>query len=131
MSECVVRIPKHIIEEMRKIGCGGCPFKFQNCLLKEDVGDTCPILAVLPEKHGRLVDADAFNLPKGFFEKVDNVPKFYEWLNSLPTIVPAEVDEVDGKRYGECNRERSVIKETCFTNQEWFCADAERNDANG
>ena len=61
MSECVVRIPKHRIEEMRKIGCGGCPFKFQNCLLKEDVEDTCPILAVLPEKHGRLVDADALN----------------------------------------------------------------------
>ena len=34
----------------------------------------------------RLIDADAIKLPEGFFEKVDNVPKFYDWLNSLPTI---------------------------------------------
>lgn len=36
----------------------------------------------------RLIDADAIKLQKGFFEKVDNVPKFYEWLNSLPTASP-------------------------------------------
>lgn len=36
----------------------------------------------------RLIDADAIKLPKGFFESVDNVPKFYEWLNSQPTIDP-------------------------------------------
>lgn len=34
----------------------------------------------------RLIDADAIRLPKGFFEEVDNVPKFYEWLNEQPTI---------------------------------------------
>lgn len=34
----------------------------------------------------RLIDADAIKLPKGFFEEVDNVPKFYEWLNKQPTI---------------------------------------------
>lgn len=34
----------------------------------------------------RPIDADAIKLPKGFFESVDNVPKFYEWLNTLPTI---------------------------------------------
>ena len=34
----------------------------------------------------RLIDADAVKLPKGFFEKVDNVPKFYEWLDAQPTI---------------------------------------------
>lgn len=38
----------------------------------------------------RLVDADAIKLPKGFFEKVDNVPKFYEWLNTIPTIDPVK-----------------------------------------
>ena len=36
----------------------------------------------------RLIDADAIKLPKGFFEKVNNVPKFYEWLNTMPTIDP-------------------------------------------
>lgn len=39
----------------------------------------------------RLIDADAVKLPEGFFEKVDNVPKFYDWLNSLPTIDAVEV----------------------------------------
>lgn len=34
----------------------------------------------------RLIDADAIELPRGFFEKVDNVPKFYEWLDKQPTI---------------------------------------------
>ena len=64
MSECVVRM------EMPK-GCGGCLCaNFGYCgITHEPVADaymgyrenrpkTCPILAVLPEKHGRLVDAD-------------------------------------------------------------------------
>lgn len=34
----------------------------------------------------RLIDADAIKIPKGFFEKVDNVPKFYDWLDDQPTI---------------------------------------------
>lgn len=39
----------------------------------------------------RLIDANAIKLEKGFFEKVDNVPKFYEWLDEQPTVdaVPA------------------------------------------
>ena len=38
----------------------------------------------------RLIDADAIRLPKGFFEKVDNVPKFYEWLSEQPTADPVK-----------------------------------------
>ena len=38
----------------------------------------------------RPVDADAIKLSKGFFENVNNVPKFYEWLNTLPTIDPVK-----------------------------------------
>lgn len=38
----------------------------------------------------RPIDADAIRLPKGFFEDVDNVPKFYEWLSEQPTIDPAK-----------------------------------------
>lgn len=34
----------------------------------------------------RLIDADEVRLQKGFFDKVTNVPKFYEWLDSLPTV---------------------------------------------
>lgn len=34
----------------------------------------------------RLIDVDEIKLPQGFFEKVDNVPKFYEWLDTLPTV---------------------------------------------
>ena len=36
----------------------------------------------------RPIDADAIKLQKGFFEEVDNVQKFYEWLNKLPTVAP-------------------------------------------
>lgn len=34
----------------------------------------------------RLVDVDKIKLPHGYFEKVDNVPKFYNWLDTLPTV---------------------------------------------
>lgn len=34
----------------------------------------------------RVIDVDEIKLPQGFFEKVDNVPKFYEWLGTLPTV---------------------------------------------
>lgn len=51
----------------------------------------------------RYIDANAIKLEKGFFEKVDNVPKFYEWLGKQPTVdaVPWEFLE----RYAD-----------------WFCA---------
>lgn len=45
----------------------------------------------------RLIDADEIKLPRGFFEKVDNVPKFYEWLGTLPTV-----DAVDVVRCKDC-----------------------------
>lgn len=34
----------------------------------------------------KLIDADEIKLPQGFFEKIDNVPKFYEWLDEQPTV---------------------------------------------
>ena len=43
----------------------------------------------------RYVDVEKIRPYKGFFEKVNNVPKFYEWVESLPT---ADVVEV---RHGE------------------------------
>lgn len=39
----------------------------------------------------RLIDANAIKLEKGFFEKVDNVPKFYEWLGKQPTVDAVQV----------------------------------------
>lgn len=42
----------------------------------------------------RLIDVDEIKLPQGFFEKVDNVPKFYEWLGTLPTV---DVDSLNAK----------------------------------
>ena len=59
-----------------------------------------------------------------------NVSLVKELVRCKDCMYWGEVDEIDGKRYGECNRERSAIKETCFTNQEWYCADAERKDSN-
>ena len=38
----------------------------------------------------RLIDADAIKLEKGFFENIDNVPKFFEWLGKQPTIDPVK-----------------------------------------
>lgn len=56
----------------------------------------------------RLINADEIKLPKGFFEKVDNVPKFYEWLGTLHTVDAIEVVRCKDCKYasltydGEC-----------------------------
>ena len=54
----------------------------------------------------RLIDADEIKLPRGFFEKVDNVPKFYEWLGTLPTV-DAEPTEEQVKEY--CRKRCLVV----------------------
>ena len=104
--------------EMPK-GCGDCRIaQFGYCgITHEPVADaymgypenrpkTCPILAVLPENHGRLVDADA--LKEWFIEQIDYYKRFdgpncsmmvsaYEAvcqvINDAPTIVPEERSE--------------------------------------
>ena len=38
----------------------------------------------------RPIDADAIKLEKGFFENINNVPKFFEWLGKQPTITIPE-----------------------------------------
>lgn len=77
----------------------------------------------------RLIDADKIKLPKGFFEKVDNVPKFYEWLGTLPTVDAVEVIRCENCRwFGEededgqcwCNfNDISTLKHS-------FCSHGER-----
>ena len=39
----------------------------------------------------RYIDVEKINLPEGFFNKVDNVPKFYEWVETIPTADAVEV----------------------------------------
>lgn len=45
----------------------------------------------------RPIDIDAIKLQEGFFEKVDNVPKFYDWLNSLPTIEAIPISFIENR----------------------------------
>lgn len=47
----------------------------------------------------RLIDANAIKLEKGFFEKVDNVPKFYEWLGKQPTVDAVPVVRCENCKY--------------------------------
>ena len=44
----------------------------------------------------KYIDVEKIRPYKGFFEKVDNVPKFYDWVESLPT---ADVQEVKHGRW--------------------------------
>lgn len=70
----------------------------------------------------RLIDTDAIKLPEGFFEKVDNVPKFYDWLNSLPTIDAVPVVRCKDCQFfsditdftGKCDVRRDYIFTTDF-----------------
>lgn len=88
----------------------------------------------------RLIDADAIKLEKGFFENIDNVPKFFEWLGKQPTIDAVPVvrckdcmwyvirqlkkDGTDDKRY---NPSYCLLWGNYFK-QDWFCADGERRE---
>ena len=50
----------------------------------------------------RLIDADAIKLPNGFFDKIEKVPMFYEWLKRQPTVSPL--------KHGKWVREESVYR---------------------
>lgn len=64
----------------------------------------------------RLIDADAIKIPKGFFEKVDNVPKFYDWLDDQPTI---EAEPVKHGRW-ECEIRNTI--DGLHTYQQFRCS---------
>lgn len=78
----------------------------------------------------RLIDADAVRLPKGFFEKVDNVPKFYEWLRKQPTIDAVEVIRCEYCKHSEeallPDQELWCRVKDTFCTFDWFCADGKR-----
>lgn len=98
MSECVVRM------EMPE-SCDACPClddygDYPRCRLSEEQRGynfpihekrmpNCPIIAVLPEGHGRLGDLD--ELAAGCDD-----PYWCRWLSEIedaPTIVPADTEE--------------------------------------
>lgn len=81
----------------------------------------------------RLIDADAIRLKQGFFEEVDNVPKFYDWLDEQPTV-----DAVQVVRCKDCKHFKKPLSPDMWgwckkmdnkaTVEDWFCADGERKD---
>lgn len=82
-------------------------------------------------KTMRLIDANAIKLEKGFFERVDNVPKFYEWLGKQPIIDAVPVVRCRGCK--KWNRYKDGIKGLCGhsdhvmpTREDFYCADGER-----
>ena len=102
MSECVVRMD---IDEM-PTACGPCNLsctaicKEWTKVDRKEIGHTkspnCPILAILPKGHGRLVDADA--LKAWFFRPYSNEESYCNMdvakaIDKAPTIVPAERSE--------------------------------------
>ena len=101
MSECIVRFQKRWVDEIKRIGCAGCPIKFQSCILKEHDKEPCPILCVLPESHGRLVDADAnflgvIHMNGGVFANYNTTIAERigeEDMRMVKVIVPAERSE--------------------------------------
>lgn len=99
MSECVMRMN---IKEM-PAACGPCELSCTSICMewtkidRKKIGRTkspdCPIIAILPEGHGRLIDADA--LHKIAWPVKDHTGRIEECvqmrdLYKAPTIVPAE-----------------------------------------
>ena len=92
MNECVVRM------EMPQ-NCNKCPMKewggacgitkrFEMC---DNRPSWCPILAVLPEKHGDLIDREiaAEGLSEKYNSCVMTCGAVMQFIDGLPTIVPA------------------------------------------
>lgn len=100
-------------------------FQFQNGSVKR----------WMVKRMSRLIDADAIKLEKGFFENIDNVPKFFEWLGKQPTIDAVEVVRCrdcihnyicgENVRYNVCERNHNKVQ-----SDEWFCADGQRRREN-
>lgn len=62
----------------------------------------------------RYIDAEKIRPYKGFFEKVDNVPKFYDWVESLPTA------DVVKAKHGKW--ERHYSRPNVFADLYWHCS---------
>lgn len=88
----------------------------------------------------RLIDADAIKLEKGFFENIDNVPKFFEWLGKQPIINAVEVVRCkdcmwytiarlkkDGTDDLRCKRSYCALWGN-YLKPDYFCADGERRE---
>lgn len=80
-----------------------------------------------------LIDTDRITLPEGFFEKVDNVPKFYEWLSNIPTADAVEVVRCKHCKYHDFGKPDMVYCQNldCFVSEEFFCKDGERSVEDG
>lgn len=77
--------------------CAGCFLRVGQCskrIYMENRPSDCPLVEV-PEPHGRLIDADAFEKENAYFWERDFVnPKYEDTLadlvNAAPTIIEAE-----------------------------------------
>lgn len=83
----------------------------------------------------RLVKVDEIKLPQGFFEKIDNVPKFYEWLDTLPTVDAVEVVRCKDCKYahmtygGECKYcDVWEAEGEMYLDGDFYCAFGERRE---
>lgn len=107
MSECVVRMEMPVSCPCELAGGYDIPLpcfaghgipkrckEFDECVEKGTKPDWCPFVCVLPEKHGRLVDARAFiehvytEWQKGTISNSEWMD-LRQWVNDAPTIVPA------------------------------------------
>lgn len=78
----------------------------------------------------RPIDADEVKLPKGFFENVTTVPRFYGWLDTIPTIDAVPVVRCKDCRYYWKNHtdDRSVPVCLASPSDDAFCSEGERKN---
>ena len=93
MSECVVRmerVPKNCDDGCWGSLSGECPWcdSIDGYKMVGNRPPNCPIIAVLPEGHGRLVDADILRVK--LIEHIAETNGFGNAFNETPTIVGKE-----------------------------------------
>ena len=68
----------------------------------------------------RLIDADKIKLPQGFFEKVDNVPKFYEWLDEQPTVDAVPLEDYKSMEQTVCKLTKAIADAEPVKHGHWI-----------
>lgn len=85
----------------------------------------------------RPIDADEVKLPKGFFESVTTVPRFYGWLDTIPTIDAVPVVRCKDCKHFHYSKPYGILMmnlvcdkwgKGCRTNPDGYCFMGERED---
>ena len=88
--EVVIKIPQKVYED-----CIMIPSDIKGW--KDEISKAFKNGTVLPERHGRLIDADAFNeeLDNLDYDTYNDYSNTFDWIEEAPTIIKADEEKTE------------------------------------